>query len=67
MAGPKYPLTIRYRATHADARVLKRLAEHYGRTESDLLRLLVAEAWRRAKGHTVAPPVPRKVDAVATP
>jgi hypothetical protein len=63
MPGPKYPLTIRFRATRADARDLKKLAAHLARSESDTLRLLVGEAWARVeareakkKGHEVATP-----------
>lgn len=45
MAGPKFPLMIRFRATRADGRTLKKLAAHHQRTESDVMRLLLAEAW----------------------
>ncbi|MDE3097037.1 MAG: hypothetical protein KGK07_13695 [Chloroflexota bacterium] len=61
MAGPKYPLTIRYRGETRDARNLKKVAAFYKRSESDVLRLLVAEAAARVdaieakkKGHGVA-------------
>lgn len=61
MSGPKYPITIRYRGESRDARNLKKVAEFYKRSESDVLRLLVAEAAARveaekakAKGHAVA-------------
>lgn len=66
MAGPKYPLTIRYRGDARDARILKKVAAHYKRSESDVLRLLVEEAWRLieartapALGHAVATEEPR--------
>lgn len=62
MAGPKYPVTIRFRATRLDLRTLKKLAAHLARSESDTLRLLVGEAWARVEAREAK----KKSNEVAT-
>ena len=50
MATPQMTHTFRFRGTKADARNLKKLARHYDRTPSDVLRRLVTEAAARIGG-----------------
>lgn len=58
-AGTRYPVTIRFRTTRENARLLEKVAKEYRRSPSDVLRLLVEEAAGRIpkhEGHAVAAP-----------
>ena len=49
MAHDELSTTIRFRATAADVKKLSRVAKHYDRSPSDVLRKLIAEAERRIR------------------
>jgi hypothetical protein len=43
MSGPKMTTTVQFRMRRADKRTLARLAKHYERTPSEVLRRLIVE------------------------
>lgn len=53
--GAHLTITLQVRATPRDKRALMRLAKHYGRTPSDVLRRLIAEADIRLRTAAITP------------
>jgi hypothetical protein len=43
MSGPKMTTTVQFRMRRADKRTLARLAKHYERTPSEVLRRLISD------------------------